>query len=183
MRSAVCEYTGAAAITKKRTTANRAPPPVPPYLASDGACARVGGARGGAPSEYRVVLVLDSAAAGELESQSRPCVVAHEAYQAGTNNTAEFLGLVAGLHARADLAAKLKHPDLVLYTDSAVARRWAEAGVCRTTVPAADLCEKTLEHVVAAEHWLRANPGVPATYVRVWNTAAWGEIPADFGRK
>lgn len=38
-----------------------------------------------------------------------------------------------------------------------------------------------MELVTRAENWLKTNTF--STKILKWETAAWGEIPADFGRK
>ncbi|MDR2139263.1 MAG: ribonuclease H family protein [Tannerella sp.] len=94
----------------------------------------------------------------------------------GTNNVGEFLALVHGL-----ALMKRDHLPLPLYSDSRNAILWIGMKKCRTkltrtaaNVPVFDLIER-------AEKWLRENTW--ETQILKWDTRAWGEIPADFGRK
>lgn len=94
----------------------------------------------------------------------------------GTNNIGEFLALVEALQL---LKRKgLPHP---VYSDSKIARGWVRRKQCRTKlIP--DRRNRTLfERIARAEAWLRENDDLNP--VLMWDTEAWGEIPADFGRK
>ena len=94
----------------------------------------------------------------------------------GTNNIGEFLAIVSGL-------AYLKQNglSLPLYSDSANAILWIKGKRVNTKlVPNAknkDLFD-LLDRAVA---WLHNNSY--DTKILKWETKAWGEIPADFGRK
>jgi ribonuclease HI len=97
-------------------------------------------------------------------------------YEEGTNNIGEFLALVHGLA----LLKQQKSP-IPIYSDSATAISWIRQKKCKTklletnkNVPIFDLIER-------AERWLNEN--IYDTTILKWDTAAWGEIPADFGRK
>jgi ribonuclease HI len=70
---------------------------------------------------------------------------------------------------------------MILYTDSEIARKWVAAGECRTTVERTSRNGELFERIARAERWLREDDY--RADVRKWNTRAWGEIPADFGRK
>lgn len=98
----------------------------------------------------------------------------HQKYERGTNNIGEFLAIV---HA---LALVKKHGlNYHIFTDSMTALAWIRDKKCKTKM---DLTNNPLKEVVQrAEIWLHNNP-LP-TKIEKWDTAAWGEIPADFGRK
>ena len=95
----------------------------------------------------------------------------------GTNNIGEFLAIV---HALA-LMEKENITDKVIYSDSVNAQIWVKKQQCKTKLEQTPETEKTLELVRRAEMWLRTHAfRVP---ILKWDTKAWGEIPADFGRK
>jgi ribonuclease HI len=94
----------------------------------------------------------------------------------GTNNIGEFLALVHGLAFLQQHQSKLP-----IYTDSKIAMGWIKAKKCRTKVPATAANKKIFELIARAEKWLRSNTF--ETEILKWETKAWGEIRADFGRK
>lgn len=98
-------------------------------------------------------------------------------YKQGSNNIGEFLALV---HALAYLNSHKdeKMKTMPIYSDSRIAMEWIQAGKCRTKQnPGTEV----LNLIKRAETWLRKNTF--ANPVLKWETKAWGEIPADFGRK
>ncbi|WP_116125935.1 viroplasmin family protein [Lewinella sp. IMCC34183] len=101
----------------------------------------------------------------------------HRAFPLGTNNIGEFLALV---HALAFLQ-KQEQPDLPIYTDSKIAMGWIRKGKCKTTLPRSKKTEELYDFIDRAEAWLKENTITNPVYK--WKTEAWGEIPADFGRK
>jgi ribonuclease HI len=94
----------------------------------------------------------------------------------GTINMVEFLAIV---HALALCKQwKWKQP---IYSDSKIALGWVKAKKARTNHPASENNKKLFEMLERAENWLENN-----TYeneLLKWETKAWGENPADFGRK
>lgn len=94
----------------------------------------------------------------------------------GTNNIGEFLAIV---HALALLQQQGRR--IPIYSDSRNALLWVKAGHCRTTLKASPHSEQVLQLVARAEQWLKTH-GITAP-LRKWDTARWGECPADFGRK
>lgn len=97
-------------------------------------------------------------------------------FEQGTNNIGEFLALVHGL-------ALLKKHDsnLILYTDSRTAMSWVKKKTCNTKLERNEKNKALFEMVDRAVLWLKEN-SYTTTIVK-WETKAWGEIPADFGRK
>lgn len=95
----------------------------------------------------------------------------------GTNNIGEFLAIV---HALA-LMEKKGINDKVIYSDSYNAILWVRNKHCKTKLERSEQTEQLYGIIARAEQWLRVHP------VRVpiiqWQTKAWGDIPADFGRK
>ncbi|MFN0014451.1 MAG: viroplasmin family protein [Saprospiraceae bacterium] len=95
----------------------------------------------------------------------------------GTNNIGEFLALVHGL-------AWLKQqnsPNVPIYSDSRNAQGWVRAKTCRTKLEPIPANARIFELIERAENWLAANR--VTNPILKWETDAWGEIPADFGRK
>lgn len=94
----------------------------------------------------------------------------------GTNNIGEFLAIVHGL-----ALLKQKQFDMPIYTDSVTAMKWVKLKQCKTKLPRTPKTEELFQIIERAEKWLRENKYT--TQIIKWETKAWGEIPADFGRK
>ncbi|WP_431132868.1 viroplasmin family protein [Psychroserpens mesophilus] len=94
----------------------------------------------------------------------------------GTNNIGEFLALVHGL-----AFLKQHNSDRILYTDSKIAMSWVRKKTCNTKLPRNEKNAKLFELVDRGVKWLNEN--TYTTTIVKWETKAWGEIPADFGRK
>jgi len=94
----------------------------------------------------------------------------------GTNNIGEFLAIV---HALALL--KEENSNLPIYSDSAIAIGWIEKKRLNTSVPRNETTKEVWHLIDRAEDWLRNNDYTNPIYK--WDTANWGEIKADFGRK
>jgi len=94
----------------------------------------------------------------------------------GTNNIGEFLAIVTGL-------AYLKKSGLTLpiYSDSRNAIAWVKARKAATRLPRNAKNEELFLLIDRAIEWLNNNK--TDTLILKWETKAWGEIPADFGRK
>ena len=97
-------------------------------------------------------------------------------FEMGTNNIGEFLALVHGLS-----FLKKEKLDMPIYSDSKIAIGWVKKGQCRTNIPITEKNKKLFDLVKRAENWLKEN--TYTTKILKWETKAWGEIPADFGRK
>jgi len=94
----------------------------------------------------------------------------------GTNNVGEFLAIV---HALA--LCKQKGIKLPIYTDSMTAMAWVRNKKAKTTLKQEAVNKKLFEYMERAENWLHNNSW--DNKILKWDTANWGEIPADFGRK
>ena len=94
----------------------------------------------------------------------------------GTNNIGEFLALVHGL-----ALLKQKGSDLPIYSDSRNAISWVKKKKCKTLLAQTEANRPIFDMIERAEHWLENNSY--DTEILKWETAVWGEIPADFGRK
>jgi ribonuclease HI len=94
----------------------------------------------------------------------------------GTNNLGEFLAIV---HALAYL--KQQGKDLPIYSDSETAMLWVRNKKIRTTLKQNSNSKEIFNLIERALSWLENNEY--SNLVLKWDTKAWGEIPADFGRK
>lgn len=97
-------------------------------------------------------------------------------FEAGTNNIGEFLAIVHGL-----ALLKKKNSTKIIYTDSRTAMSWVKKKTCNTKLERTEKNKPLFELVDRALLWLKNNSY--KTVVVKWETKAWGEIPADFGRK
>ena len=97
-------------------------------------------------------------------------------FEDGTNNIVEFLGIVHGL-------AYCKKNDLSLpiYSDSKNAINWVRDKQARTNHERSAKNIKLFDLIDRAIKWLNEND-YPNKVLK-WETRAWGENPADFGRK
>jgi ribonuclease HI len=94
----------------------------------------------------------------------------------GTNNIGEFLAIV---HALAYMKREGMH--LPVYSDSNNAIQWIRKKQCKTRLVQTPVNVPVFDLIGRAEKWLNENTDLNP--VLKWNTAVWGEIPADFGRK
>ncbi len=134
--------------------------PVLPSYAVDAACRGSPG-----PVEYRCV----ATATGHEIFRQGP-------YEQGTNNVGEFLAIV---HALAIFARDgISEPK---YTDSKNALNWVKARKCRTKLEQTDQNAALFHMVTRAETWLAHHEY--ENRILKWETEAWGENPADLGRK
>ncbi|WP_406685223.1 ribonuclease H family protein [Seonamhaeicola sp. MEBiC1930] len=97
-------------------------------------------------------------------------------FEEGTNNIGEFLAIVHGL-----AFLKKHNSNLIIYTDSRTAISWVKKKKCNTKLERTKKNEALFELVDRAVEWLKTN--TYNTVIVKWETKAWGEIPADFGRK
>ncbi len=94
----------------------------------------------------------------------------------GTNNIGEFLAIVTGL-----AWLKKNNISLPLYSDSRNAILWIKQKSAKTKLPQNVKNKELFDLIDRAEEWLHTNSC--DTRILKWETKAWGEIPADFGRK
>jgi len=153
-------HIGAAAKKDKSSIIKDNPPYIMESLAVDAACSGNPG-----KMEYRGVYIET----GQQVFHVGPM-------EQGTNNIGEFLALVHGL------ALFSKNGCLMpIYTDSHNAIVWVLQKKCKTKLERTKINEPIFDLIERAEKWLRANTF--STQILKWETAEWGEIPADFGRK
>lgn len=134
--------------------------PIQESIAVDGAWNTASGA-----IEYRGVYLLNNK---ELFKQGP--------FADGTNNIAEFLAIV---HALA--FCKEKKINLPIYSDSRNAISWVKYKNPRTNQKPTVANKVLFEMLDRAVQWLHTN-NYPNQILK-WETKAWGENPADFGRK
>lgn len=94
----------------------------------------------------------------------------------GTINMVEFLAIV---HALA--MCKQMHSKLPIYSDSKIALGWIKDKKAGTNHQPSEKNKKLFEMIARAEKWLENNTF--ENELLKWETKAWGENPADFGRK
>ncbi|MBO4822389.1 MAG: ribonuclease H [Prevotella sp.] len=117
---------------------------------------------------------------GQMEYQcidlATGAVVFHFGPVFGTNNIGEFLAIV---HALALM--QQKGIQKTIYSDSYNAILWVSKKKCKTTLERTQRTLGLYNIIARAEAWLLHHP-VQVPIIK-WDTARWGEIPADFGRK
>jgi ribonuclease HI len=97
-------------------------------------------------------------------------------FEEATNNIGEFLAIVHGL-----AFLKQHNSDRIIYTDSKTAMSWVRKKTCNSKLQRTKKNTPVFQLVDRALNWLKEN-NYTTTIVK-WETKAWGEIPADFGRK
>jgi ribonuclease HI len=111
-----------------------------------------------------------------VETKTKKQLFIQGPFEDGTNNIGEFLAIVHGL-----AFLKQKKSNRIIYTDSRTAMSWIKKKNCNTKLKKTDNNQPLFELVDRAVKWLKVN-SYTTTIVK-WETKAWGEIPADFGRK
>lgn len=117
------------------------------------------------PTEYRAV-----------DTQTKQIIFEYKLGEA-TNNIGEFLAIVHTLALYKKQGKELK----VIYSDSQTALSWIKQKTCKTTLERTENNQELFHIIDRAVDWLQTN--VYDTKILKWNTNAWGEIPADYGRK
>jgi len=153
-------YIGKTAKKSKVAVVNDNPPYILDSLAVDAACSGNPG-----KMEYRGVF-----------TETRQQIFHVGPMAQGTNNIGEFLALVHGL-------AYFKKIECLMpiYSDSRNAILWVKQKKCKTKLERTAVNAPIFDLIERAEKWLREN--TYSTRILKWETAEWGEIPADFGRK
>jgi ribonuclease HI len=136
----------------------------------------------GEPNLYSIA--VDAASSGNpgkmeyrgVDTQTLEQLFHQGPFEQGTNNVGEFLALVHGI-----AFLKQKNSDRLIYSDSRIAMGWVKKKKCNTKLKRTSKNKKLFKLIERAEAWLKKNNY--STKVVKWETKAWGEIPADFGRK
>ncbi len=134
--------------------------PIIPSISVDAACSGNPGAL-----EYRGVY-----------TQTGKEIFRQGPFPLGTVNIGEFLAIV---HALAWM--KQNNLDLPLYSDSVNGMLWVKLKRVNTKLERNAKNEQLFQLIERALVWLHNNSY--STKILKWETEAWGEIPADFGRK
>ena len=95
----------------------------------------------------------------------------------GTNNIGEFLAIVHAL----GYCKKHELHKMPIYSDSRNAIGWVKAKKCKTNLEQSAKTQHIFDLINRAENWLQQNKY--SNKILKWETEAWGENPADFGRK
>ena len=139
-------------------------------------------AKYGDPNLYSIA--VDAASSGNpgimeyrgVDTQTTKQLFHQGPFQQGTNNVGEFLALVHGL-----AFLHQQKSNRAIYSDSRIAMGWVKKKKCNTKLKQSAKNKKIFELIERAESWLKSNSY--STKILKWETKAWGEIPADFGRK
>ena len=130
-------------------------------------------------------IAVDAACSGNPGKMEYRGVLTHDKkeifrkgpYIKGTNNIGEFLALVHGI----SLLKQKQKETIPIYSDSKIAMSWVRQKKCKTKLQF-DASNKELQQlIIRAETWLKNNTF--KNPILKWETKAWGEIPADYGRK
>jgi ribonuclease HI len=156
-----------AAIERWRTGTNK---PSIPFFCTDAACTNPAGG----VVEYRCVFASDTVTA------VRP-VFAYGPFSVGSHNIGEYVGLVRALMWIQDHSILNNYP---VYTDSCVAISWV-AKQHGSNSGLKKICKELVAELALCDVWVANTQNWPIIkqHVRHWDTAAWGEIPADYDRK
>ncbi len=127
---------------------------------------------------------VDAACAGNpgileyqgVETKTKSRLFSMGPFPQGTVNIGEFLAIVHGL-----AFLKKHNSDLPLYSDSKIAIGWIKNKKINTGLERNLNNEELFQLVDRAEKWLDENHY--SNEILKWETKAWGENPADYGRK
>ncbi|MDQ1911495.1 viroplasmin family protein [Paenibacillus sp. GD4] len=111
-----------------------------------------------------------------VSTRTGEVIFQHPPISKGTNNMGEFLAIV---HALAYL--KKKGSGMTVYSDSMTAISWVKKKKVASTLVRDASTKEIWDLVDRAEAWLQNNK-YPNKIIK-WDTKAWGEIKADYGRK
>lgn len=136
----------------------------------------------GEPDLYSIA--VDAASSGNpgimeyrgVDTQTKKELFRQGPFHQGTNNVGEFLAIVHGL-----AYLKQRGSNRIIYSDSRIAMGWVNRKKCNTKLKKTHKNKYLFELIARAENWLKSN--TYTTKILKWETKAWGEIPADFGRK
>lgn len=136
----------------------------------------------GAPNYHSIS--VDAASSGNpgimeyrgVDTKTKKELFKQGPFKQGTNNIGEFLALVHGL-----AYLKRHNSNRIIYTDSKTAMSWVRKKKCNSRLKKTAENKDLFDLMERAVNWLENN--TYQTIMVKWETKAWGEIPADFGRK
>ena len=134
--------------------------PILPSICVDGACSGSTGI-----AEYQGV-----------DTETKKVIFKSKPYNDGTNNIVEFLAIVHALS-----HCKKNNIFLPIYSDSKIAISWVKLKQQKTNHKRSIKNKELFDLMDRAEKWLHENKYI--NKLLKWETKAWGENPADFGRK
>jgi len=111
-----------------------------------------------------------------VETKTGKIIFHRGPFHDGTNNVGEFLAIV---HALA--FCKQRGIQIPIYSDSRTAISWIKNKKAKTELKQSEKNKNLFEMIARAEKWLHENSY--RNKILKWETVAWGENPADFGRK
>jgi ribonuclease HI len=111
-----------------------------------------------------------------VETETKKVIFKQGPFKEASNNMGEFLALV---HALAYM--KKSNDKRPIYSDSKIAIGWIRDKTSRSNIQETENNIEVFELMERAEKWLLSNEF--SNEILKWETKAWGEIPADFGRK
>jgi len=129
-------------------------------------------------------IAVDAASSGNpgimeyqgVDTKTRKKLFKQGPFPEGTNNIGEFLAIVHGL-----AFLQQRKSDRIIYSDSRTAMSWVRKKTCNTKLVESTKNKELFDLIRRAITWLKNNSY--NTPIVKWETKAWGEIPADFGRK
>ena len=130
------------------------------------------------------ILTVDGASNGHnCEFQavlypSKEKVFSSKTYSGGTNNIAEFLGLVWGIK-----YLKENNLPLKIYSDSVTAMAWFRNKKANTTAHTTGKATQELSLLIKEAEEFLLNNDLSKAKIMKWDTRNWGEIAADYDRK
>ena len=133
--------------------------PILPSVAVDAACSGSPG-----PLEFQ-----------GAETETGKVLFKEGPFADGTNNVGEFLAIVEAMK-----WLDRHHHDWPIYSDSENAIGWVKLKRCNTRLAQLPSNQRLFAAIRKAEQALRS---LRPHRILKWDTKAWGEIPADFGRK
>jgi ribonuclease HI len=139
--------------------------PLPPYLSVDAAYSH-----STKILEWRGVLVKEDGSTEQV-FRSRP-------YNGGSANIGEFLAVLDGYS-----YLSTNNLAIPLYSDSITAQAWLRDAVINSTVKLTTELNSYLKVRLEALRNGSFKTIQAVCPIRDWKSSAWGEIPADFGRK
>ncbi len=111
-----------------------------------------------------------------VETDTGKVIFSMGPFEQGTNNVGEFLAIV-----HAAVLLKKSASSRPIYSDSRTALSWVRKKHANTKLKSTAQNSILFELIEKAEAWLRDND--LENRVLKWETRAWGEIAADYGRK
>lgn len=111
-----------------------------------------------------------------VDTKTKKVLFKNGPFDGGTNNIGEFLAIV---HALA--YCKKENINKPIYSDSKNAMSWVKDKKVRTSQEKNDKNIELFDLIDRAIMWLEKNEY--SNKILKWETKAWGENPADFGRK